>query len=328
MKVLIFHPTLVPPKDYGGTERILLWLTQGLREQGHDVWVAAYPGSRLPAGAQLIEVTPERSSPLDLLPRLPKGLDLIHFFTPPNVEAQKQMPLPYLLTLHGNGQKGEVFPENTVFLSRDHAQRHGAREFVYNGLDPSEYIFDPSKKNNSYLFLSKTSWRVKNLKGTLKLCRKARVPLKISGGDRPWLLKWQIQFMRQITWEGPVSGNKKALLLSQCKAFLFPVLWPEPFGVVVAEALVSGTPVLASRRGSLPELVSSDVGAILDTEDQWLSWLQTDRLPWEPEKCRARALELFHYRKMTENYEKIYRRVAAGEKLHERPPIAKEWSIG
>ena len=82
MKILIFHPTLLPPKDYGGVERIVLWLSKGLLERGHQVWVAAYPGSRLPVGAELWAVEPKQSSPEILLSRdLPKGIELIHFFT-------------------------------------------------------------------------------------------------------------------------------------------------------------------------------------------------------------------------------------------------------
>ena len=323
MKILIFHPTLLPPKDYGGVERIVLWLSKGLLERGHQVWVAAYPGSRLPVGAELWAVEPKQSSPEILLSRdLPKGIELIHFFTPPSRELISRLKVPYIFTLQGNGQPGEAFPENTVFISQDHAKRHGGKTVVYNSIDPDEFIFDPSHKNDSYLFLSKTNWRVKNLSGAIRLCRKAHAPLKIAGGNRPYGLRAEIAVRNfvggsKMDWIGPVNGTCKAEVLAHAKAFLFPVVWPEPFGIVIAEALVSGTPVLGSRRGSLPELITPDVGAVLDTEDEWIEMLSRKKLPWDPAACRARALERFHFRVMSQNYEEVYRKILSGTGLHE-----------
>src|SRR5205823_6365274 len=142
---------------------------------------------------------------------------------------------------------------------------------VYNGIDPSEYVFNPGKRDPSYLFFSKTNWSVKNLKGARQLCRKASVPLWISGENRPtrsrsWItLKRKLGFDRE-TWIGPMAGEKNAQVLSRSRALLFPVSWPEPFGLVIAEALISGTPVLATPRGSIPELVTPDVGVVLGLE--------------------------------------------------------------
>ena len=332
MKVLIFHPTQLPPKDYGGVERIVLWLAKGLVERGHEVWVAAFPGSRLPAGAKLWEVKPENSSPEILLTRdLPPGIDLIHFFTPPSLELAADLKIPYVFTLQGNGQEGERFPKNTVFISQDHARRHGGRVCVYNSVDPDEHVFEPERKNDSYLFLSKTSWKVKNLTGAIDFCRRANVPLKIAGGDRPYITRAEVlirSFLRgpKMQWIGPVNGKAKAELMARAKAFLFPVIWPEPFGIVIAEALISGTPVLGSRRGSVPELVTPDVGAILDTEEEWIEMLSRKKLPWEPAVCRQRAMERFHFRVMCAAYETVYQKVLSGVPLHENQPVANAWA--
>ena len=331
MKILLFHPVLLPPKNYGGTERIVLWLARGLVEAGHQVWVAASPGSTLPKGVSLIEVPPKRSSPelfaKDLL-ALGRALnfDVIHFHTPVSETTLKLFPSPSLLTIHGNGKAGELFPKNTVFLSQDHARRHQATEYVYNGIDPSEYVFAPAQKTDRFLFLSKTSWKVKNVRGAIRLCRKSKVHLTVAGGHGPIIENALARFSKYIHWQGPVSGTIKAQLLAQAKALVFPVLWPEPFGLVVVEALISGTPVVAARLGSLPELVTPDVGALLTEEAQWLEFLNS-KVSFEPEVCRNRALSHFHFHQMTEKYLIFYKKVCSGLMLHTSNPIGLGWQL-
>jgi glycosyltransferase involved in cell wall biosynthesis len=328
MHILLFHPTLLPPRDYGGVERVVLWLAKGLVERGHRVSIAALSGSRLPRGCALIETQRKDYTREELIQHFPKDLDLVHFMAPIQEELWNQLPWPALLTVHGNGKPGEKFPKNTVFLSGDHAKRHGAKEFIYNGIDPAEYRYDPKLKTDQYLFLSKTSWRVKNLAGAMSICKKAKVPLKIAGGNRPWLQHIETWLTPGFTWEGPVHGDRKAELLCQAKGFLFPVLWPEPFGLVVAEALISGTPVIASPLGSLPELIPPGVGAMPRSEAEWISILKNPVLPWDPEKCRSWAMERFHYLVMSEKYEKTYRKIIQGELLHENHPVSRDgWKL-
>ncbi|MCM2278367.1 MAG: glycosyltransferase [Oligoflexia bacterium] len=329
MRVVLFHPTELPPRDYGGVERVVLWLARGLVERGHEVWVGALPGSRLPEGARLLEIPENDRSALSLAPRLPEGTDVVHFMAPPEPGAWEQLPCAGLLTVHGNGRPGEAYPLNSVFLSADHARRHGGNVFVYNGIDPSEYRFAPKEKEDWFLFLSKTSWSVKNLAGAMRLCAEAEVPLRIAGGSRPVLRRLQAFLRPQMRWMGPVAGEAKAELLARARALLFPVLWPEPFGLVVVEALISGTPVLASRKGSLPELVPADVGVTLPVPEkgrdkEWQAILVSEMLGIEPERCREWALSKFHYARMAEAYEGLYRDVSGGKTLHLSPPLVHD----
>lgn len=328
MKICLFHPVLLPPRNYGGVERALLWLAKGLVERGHDVTLATIPESRLPNGVKKLEIDPNNRSAEVLLGQLPRGTEVVHFMAPPEAGVMEALPCPSLLTVHGQGQKGEVFPKNTVFLSRNHAERHGAKEFVYYGLDPDDYEFDPKGKKDWFLFLSKTSWSVKNLSGAIQYCKKAKVPLKISGGDRPYWARLQAAVLPRLTWEGPVDGKRKNDLLSHAQALVFPIRWPEPFGLVVVEALVSGTPVIAAKRGSLPELVNSGVGAVLDKYDdeEWSQAIHQVK-DWSPEACRQHVIQNFHYRVFAENYEKVYRRVCGGEILHEQNPVSGDWRL-
>jgi glycosyltransferase involved in cell wall biosynthesis len=323
MNILIFHPVHLPPPGYGGVERVVMWLAKGLRERGNQVTVAALEGSTLPPGVTLLPMKPDAKSAKSIWGRLPKGLDLIHFMAPPTEEEVRGIDVPRVLTVHGNGQPGEKYPENSVFLSRDHAERHGGECFVFNGVDPVEFQFNPGAKGRHLLFLSKTSWSVKNLKGAMDLCTAAGVGLKIAGGGRPLHLRARALLTPGFSWCGSVSGAKKAELLSRARALIFPVKWPEPFGLAVIESLISGTPVFASSQGSLPELINPQVGVLCKTREEWLHALSTDGPQFSPEACRDWALRNFHYHRMTEGYEEVYSRVIGGKKLNSKQPAAK-----
>jgi glycosyltransferase involved in cell wall biosynthesis len=117
-----------------------------------------------------------------------------------------------------------------------------------------------------------------------------------------------------------VGGARKAELLSSAGALIFPVLWDEPFGLVVVEALLAGTAVIASRRGSLSELVTEEVGELLPCPDssareaQWVESVRAWR-PRDPEVCRDWARRRFSVERMAEAYEGAYRKVLGGETL-------------
>ena len=146
----------------------------------------------------------------------------------------------------------------------------------------------------------------------MKYCAEAHQKLVIAGGNRPWLLRLRAMFLG-FDWAGPVSGEKKAELLSDAKALIFPIQWEEPFGLVMAEAWLSGTPVLAHPRGSAKELVTSEVGALPASPEAWQELLSKP-LTFSAEACRDYAVKNFHYLKMAENYESYYLK-AMGEGL-------------
>jgi glycosyltransferase involved in cell wall biosynthesis len=266
-------------------------------------------------------MAPERVSAHDLAPLLPERVDCVHFMAPPEDGAEEALPCPALTTVHGNGKPGERFPKATVFLSRDHAQRHGRKTFVYNGLDPDEFHPLPwDSRADLIAFLSKTSWRVKNVRGAARIASRAGVPLHVAGGSRPLGVRLQCALRPGWKWWGEVDAQKKAELLGSARGFLFPVLWDEPFGLVVAEALLSGCPVLGRKRGSLPELVSPEVGALFESDDEAVELLRRHWAGRHEPEARARSLrarewaaDRFHYLKMAENYERLYAARSSGE---------------
>jgi glycosyltransferase involved in cell wall biosynthesis len=121
----------------------------------------------------------------------------------------------------------------------------------------------------------------------------------VAGGWRPVVSRW-------VRFVGSVDGRPKAEALAGARLLWSPVQWDEPFGLTTIEALASGTPVLGTRRGALPEIVTPEVGALGDTLDELLELIpQVERC--DPEACRARAERYFHYRVMAEAYLALYR---------------------
>ena len=148
MNILIHHPVKLPVFQYGGTERVVMWLCQTLHKMGHKVAVHAAPGSFMPDGIECL------TDSVEVLKRA-KEWDVCHGFTKPSPEMYDAFGNKVLVTIQGNGQLGERFHKNTVFVSRNHAERHGAKVFVYNGLDPAELKFNDQARSNRFLFLSK-----------------------------------------------------------------------------------------------------------------------------------------------------------------------------
>jgi glycosyltransferase involved in cell wall biosynthesis len=317
MKLLIFHPVKLPVLQYGGTERVVMWLAQTLLRMGHHVSVFAAPGSTMPAGIDCI-VDP------GILLKKAKDFDVIHGFSRISPELEAEAMGKILVTVQGNGQVGETFHRNTVFVSRNHAKRHGADAFVYNGLDPDELKYSAGPRPNRFLFLSKTSWRVKNLKGAARYAAQTKQNLWIAGGDRPYSQRIKVATQkimgRDWNWVGSVNQEQKANFLIEGKAMLFPLLWNEPFGIVMTESLVSGTPVFAHPYGSVPEVLEFAPECLLKSDEDWRAALRGQiRLP-DAKTCRDWVLSKFDQVNMANHYLKLYEDVASGKFLNAREP--------
>ncbi|MCO5141697.1 MAG: glycosyltransferase [Oligoflexia bacterium] len=294
-----------PLRAYGGTERVCYWLAKGQAEYGHDVSVLCLAGSKIPF-AKTIEI-PESVD--DIEPYLPKGTEMVQLYTSPNFSIQT----PYLVNIGGNGQAGEVFPKNTVFVSKSHAERHGWTEYVYNGLDLSEYPLK-KEKENYLLFLAKASWRVKNLKGAIRIARQAKMQMQIVGGRASC---WH----RNIVSHGMIGGEEKLKIIQSAKGLLFPVIWEEPFGLAVIEALACGTPVLGTPRGALPEIVDNSCGILSEYETDLIAAVSKLN-QFDPIECRNRVEKKFSHHKMTEAYLKYYKKILTDGTIREGRPIS------
>lgn len=338
MKIALFSPGITPPKNYGGTERVVCWLGEALAALGHEVVLLAPPGSYASCAARFAEVPLPagniNTAQLDLMPFLKdagaEDAHILHI----HCASPVQYDMPVLKTVHGYpfhytgreewATRSEFGPEYS-FISRSHAAICGWPEgaVVYNGLNPNEYIYE-EQKDDYLLFLGKVDWNVKGLPFALRLARESRCPLRIAGTfmDPDFYqreLKDEIAKINfsggDVQYVGPVAGVDKAKLIAKARAFVHFALWPEPFGLVVIEALVSGTPVLCTPHGAMAEImVQGETGFIGSSFQETLA---QEKIVHDisPKKCRDRVLARFTATHMAKAYLEVYKSVAERRKI-------------
>jgi glycosyltransferase involved in cell wall biosynthesis len=318
VKILIVHKVVIPVFAYGGTERVIWDLGKGLVALGHEVSYLVPPGSRCDF-AHIV--------PLDLkrpvLDQIPAGFDVVHMQFNPECEPD----YPYLVTEHGNSKQAYPFPPNTVFLSQDHAQRYGASHFVHNGLDWSAYgdvsafLDRPYKRDDAayWHFLAKASWPVKNVAGAIQVAQRAGMRLQVMGGKRLNVSRgFRFTWSPRVQFHGMVGGQAKLDVLAGSNGLIFPVRWPEPFGLALIESLYFGNPVLGTPYGALREIVTPDVGLLSDQAPVLASALRA--AAWDRRACHARAVQSFGHVLMARNYMQKYEQVCARQPLHAHQP--------
>jgi glycosyltransferase involved in cell wall biosynthesis len=308
MHICLVVNAKIPVKKYGGTERIVKWLAIEFVHLGHQVTLVGLPGCDLPNVTCIAATNAQEAQRA-----IPGDVDMVHFhaWEPPDT-FQK----PWIFTLHGNSTTPETLPKNTVCISANHAQRHGRKVFVYNGIDPNEFVFKDRKKNH-LLFFSKVRRRVKGARRALKLAKDHRQSLVVAGGYRLDLLKvggFMDSLRSGVHFVGEIGGTEKAACFADAKALLFPIDWEEPFGLVMIESLMSGTPVIATPRGSVPELINDKVGALFDRDEGFAAAL-AHAFSCKPEDCRAWAVAKFSSKVCADNYIRLYQRVMSGEEV-------------
>jgi glycosyltransferase involved in cell wall biosynthesis len=295
MHIALFFWDNLPVPEYGGTQRIVVYLARGLAAGGHRVTLIAGAGSNVPEATLVpVDLRKAREADFDVRPFLPPGLDLLLACVP---LRRPPDDLPWIRRLAGNWKPGTVGAPNTLYLSENHARRHGGTSWVYNGIDPADYRFRRSKDDYD-LFLGRLH-SVKGYRWAIEGAKRGRRRLLLAGGWRPSL-------SRYVRYVGKVGGTRKAELLAGARVLWMPALWDEPFGITLIEALASGTPVLGTHRGSLPEVISPDVGALGDSVEELVELrARLDKV--EPEACLARLERHFSHHVMAEGYLRVFR---------------------
>lgn len=317
MKILLVHQGLqLPVHSYGGTERVIWDLAKGLVALGHQVTFLVPHGSVCDF-ARVITIDPNQNI-LDQIPS--NSFDLVHF----QFRVNEEPDYAYLVTEHGNTKVPTPLNLNTVFISKNHANRYGSKEFVYNGLDWAAYgKVDWSMARCHHHFLAKGSWPVKNLKGAIQVARKAEVQLAVMGGTRLNLSRtFRFTPWQSIRFHGMVGGELKFRLLNESKGMIFPVRWNEPFGLAVIESLYFGNPVFATPYGALPELVSPHHGYLSDSISELT--VAVREMKFDPRECHQRAVSLFNHIEMAKGYLEKYQRVLDGEWMNASQPVLQE----
>jgi glycosyltransferase involved in cell wall biosynthesis len=315
MHVAIAFDRIVPAHGYGGMERIAWWLGKALARLGHAVTLVVPPGSR----SDFARVAAyDQARPI--VDQIPRDVDLVHDFL-----LRTDYPVPAVTTLHGNTAPGTVLPRNTVFISHNQALRHGGTVVVHNGIDPEEYgPVDWAAPRSKLLFLAKASWRVKNVQGAIRIAHGAGRRLVVAGGHRISLnMGFRVTLDPRVRFLGMVGGEDKHRLLNRSAALLFPVRWHEPFGIAILESLYFGLPVFGTTYGSLPELITPEVGTLANSESALVEAVKgLER--FDGRRCHEYVLETFSADLMALRYLELYRRVLDGEALHDEAPVATD----
>jgi glycosyltransferase involved in cell wall biosynthesis len=338
MKIAQIAPLVesVPPTLYGGTERVVSWLTEELVAQGHDVTLFASGDSR--TSAKLVPVVeralrldhrvrdcqPYNSIMLDTVAQSAGEFDVLHFHIDyVHYPIFRDIPNRTLTTLHGRLDLPDIEPIYKAFpqmplVSISDQQRLPMPPVnwtgtVYHGM-PLD-LFRLSATHEGYLaFLGRISPE-KRPDRAIAIAKATGIPLKIAAKvdavDRKYF-EAEIEPLLDhplIEFIGEIGEKEKQEFIGNARALLFPIDWPEPFGLVMIEAMACGTPVIAFRCGSVPEIMDDGVtGSIVDTIEQAIDAVnRIDTIPREG--VRKRFEERFAAPIMARHYTHIYKKL-------------------
>ena len=332
----------VPPRGYGGVENVCADLVGGLMDRGHTVTLVGAGASGTPArfvatydeppSARLGEPLPEvlhaaaaARALADLSP------DVVHDHTLAGPLQARSRTVPTVVTMHGPvaGEAGEYYRQlgSTIDLvAISAAQRRSAPDLpwagtAHNAVDVDTFPFR-ADKDDVLLFLGRLH-PDKGVHLAIDAARAAGLPIVVAGKcSEPVELEYVRRYVEprlgpDVTMLGPVDAQEKRSLLARAAALVFPIVWDEPFGMVMIEAMACGTPVVALRRGSVPEVVVDGVTGILcDTPDQLADAIHAARR-LDPSACREHVRDVFDVATMARRYEQIFRASIAA-----RSPLA------
>jgi glycosyltransferase involved in cell wall biosynthesis len=336
MKIAQVSPLFesVPPNGYGGTERVISYLTEELVKRGHEVTLFASGDSI--TNARLISAVPASIRPdprdlswlayhtihMDLVSQLAHTFDIIHFHTDYlHFPLARRLGTPHVTTLHGRQDLPELAPVYRQFsdmpvVSISNSQRAPLPnanwiDTVYHGLPSDLYSFC-AIPGNYFAFIGRVS-REKRLDRAIEIAERCGMQLyvaaKIDKADEAYFNECIKPLFRKpcVTYVGEVGEKAKRELLESAKALLFPIDWPEPFGLVMIEALSCGTPVIAYQNGSIPEIIEDGVtGFVVSNQDEAVHAAMCIN-EINRNGCRRVFESRFTAAHMADNYLRVYR---------------------
>lgn len=330
----------VPPRLYGGTERVVAHLSDELVRLGHDVTLFASGDSQtsaelVPSRDVALRLDPERSAEvpahllmLDEVRRRAGEFDILHFHTDClHMPLFKDIAGKTVTTLHGRLDLKDLRPffrrfRNFPLVSISDAQRAPLPEApwaatVYHGYPVDQYPFTAQPQQDYLAFLGRMSPE-KRPDRAIEIARRVGLPIslaaKVDSADRAWFRRKVEPLLDDpmVSFIGEIGEASKGVFLGNATALLFPIDWPEPFGLVMIEAMACGTPVIAFDHGSVREVLEDGVtGFIVDSVDAAVDAVARVRTLNRAE-IRRRFEERFSVTAMAQGYLEVYDRV-----LHE-----------
>src|SRR5215813_187252 len=326
----------IPPKLYGGTERVIHWLTEELVALGNDVTLFAsgdsYTSARLettwPTALRLDGSVRDPNAlhivMLERVRQLSHEFDLLHFhldYYPFSLFARQQTP--FITTLHGRLDLPEHQPvfrtfRTTPLVSISNSQRRPVPQAnwiqtIYHGVP--EKLLTPRPLEPTYLAVLGRIAPEKSTDRAIRIAKRCRIPLKIAAKVDRVDQEYYDEVVKPlldppfIEYIGEITDQEKSEFLSGAIALLVTIDWPEPFGLVMIEAMACGTPVIAFNRGSVPEIVEDDITGYI-VEDELSAVNAVDRISQlDRRRVRKRFEERFTARRMALDYMSAYREV-------------------
>ncbi len=328
----------VPPRGYGGTERVVSWLTEALVELGHEVTLFASSDSEtrarlLPAATRALRLENRAKDhlahhylQLQTVVKYAHEFDILHGhidYLPFPIFRERR--LPSVTTLHGRLDQPELFPLFKEFsempvISISNMQRAPMPHAnwaatIYHGL-PSKMFEPQAKPTRDYVLFLGRICPEKGVDQAIEIARRAGIKIKIAAKIDPADEEYfhnQIEHLLtldHVEFLGEASDALKNELLGNALAVLFPINWPEPFGLVMIEAFACGTPVIAFEHGSVPEILKPGESGIIcrDIAEAVSALEHIDRI--DRKACRAYFEERFTSIRMAEEYCRAYDRIA------------------
>jgi len=331
----------VPPKMYGGTERVVSYLTEELVRRGHDVTLYASGDSKtsarlVPCCPQGLRLDPSVKDPLAyhiaMLQQVAHDAfdyDLIHFHTDYlHFPMSRYYGTAYVTTLHGRLDMPELVPvyrrfEGVPLVSISHSQRKPLpwanwKATVYHGL-PVDCASCKDGPGEYLLFLGRLSPE-KRPDRAIEIARLTGLPLKIMGkvdaSDRAYYRSTIRPLLKtaDVEFVGEGGDAEKFPLLAGALALLFPIDWPEPFGLVQIEAMAVGTPVIAFPNGSVPEVIDHEVTGLIVHSVEEAARVMHRAVNMDPRLIRQTFEERFSVDRMVDEYESLYEMLLADRK--------------
>ena len=352
MRIAQISPLMeaVPPKLYGGSERIVAYLTDALVAMGHEVTLfasgesitAATLAAACPQALRLDPMIRDHVAPLmamlETVAQRAGEFDVIHLHCDYlGYSALRRAGTPFLATLHGRLDLPELKPLYTVFsdvpvVSISDAQRAPLPQAHYISTVPHglpERLLLPGDGDGGYLaFLDRISpekapdraIRIAALAGM-----KLKIAAKVDRVDQEYFKEQIEPLLAQphVEFIGEITEVQKSEFLGNAAGLLFPIAWREPFGLAMIEAMACGTPVVAMRNGSVPEVVDEGVtGFIVASEPDAASAARRLHL-LDRSRIRQVFEERFTAERMAEDYVALYRRLIAGAELARGDPLRR-----
>jgi len=292
-----------PAKNSMGAERIVERITKGRVELGHEVVMKINPDST--------------NTPAPVVSEIPKDCDILHFHgwdARTSKAEYESYGIPYVVTMHGGGT--EIDPvwlasmkrnPNMICVSKFISDRVMCSAFVHSCTHPTEVTYK-ADKDDYFLWMAGTDWgESKGLFSTITMAKRLRFKLILAGTGRNQNVINQIKSLEDenIKYVGALNGKEKATMLSNAKGFILMTKVPDACPATVSEALMSGTPIISSGAGCMPELVKPSIGFVCKNQAEFAQAISKIK-KISPSNCRNYAMNNFSHLVASTKYLQYY----------------------